>query len=68
MFNVVGREDCIHLGSRDRGHIGHGPNQIRLYRLVDVKAKLVPVRKASGCAIFALGAAAYVEKGFHGVR
>jgi hypothetical protein len=33
--------------------------------LIDVKAQLAPVSKASGCAVFSLGAAAYVEEGLH---
>ena len=48
-------------------HIGHDSNQIWLDRLVNVKAQLTPVSKASGCAVFALEPAADVEKGFHGV-
>jgi hypothetical protein len=63
---VVGREDCIHRIRGDRRHICHGSNQIGLNGLVDVKAKLTPVSKASGGAVLALGATAYVEKGFHG--
>ena len=39
-------------------------DQIGQNIFIDVKTKLVPVRKASGCAIFVLKIAAYVEKGF----
>ena len=39
----------------------------KLNRLVVVKAQLVPLSKPSGCALFALGAAANVEKSIHKV-
>jgi hypothetical protein len=39
---VVGGKDGIYRLGSNRGHVCHGSNQVRLNRLVDVKAKLSP--------------------------
>jgi hypothetical protein len=69
VLNVVARVDGVHgIGNYSR-HVSNGATKVRLYRRVDLEADFGPLGGIESlcCAVFALWAAADVEKRLHGV-
>ena len=68
VLDVVRGEDGVDRTGGHSRHIGHGAGDVRRHRRIDVEPDLRPSIgiKAAGGLRFALGAAADVEKVFHG--